>query len=300
MKPRRHSRLLWTLVVAAPVIFFALAALQLRIDAQTRSFESRKAELFLRSGTVLKKASLGYDALMADIYWTRAVQYYGSRSTKPDEYLELLDPLLDIATTLDPRLLIAYRFGAIFLSEPRPLGAGRTDLAVQLVKKGIAANPNEWHLYSDLGFLYYWRDKDYPDASAAYLAGSKIPDAPEWLKLMAARVAEKGGSYENSLLIWTEILRSTKDPKVRKKAQDQILELAAERDEEALDKLAEDYRQRFGRYPISTQEFVAAGMLRGVPVDPAGYPYIFGPDGKSKLDPASPIIIESPPAALHR
>jgi len=296
MKTPSQSRLLWTLVSAAPVILLALAALQLRIDAQTRSFESRKAELFLRSGTALKRASLGYDALMADIYWTRAVQYYGSRSTKPDEYLELLHPLLDITTTLDPRLIIAYRFGAIFLSEPRPLGAGRTDLAIQLVKKGIAANPNEWLLCSDLGFLYYWHEKDYPNASAAYLAGSKVPNAPEWLKLMAARVAEKGGSFENSLLIWTEIFRSTKDPKVRKKAQDQIAELAAERDEQALDQLAEDYRQRFGRYPSSTQELVAAGMLRGIPVDPAGYPYFFGADGKSKQDPASPIILEHPPA----
>ena len=254
----------------------------------------------MRSGAAIKKASLGYDALMADIYWTRAVQYYGSRSAKEGESLELLDPLLDITTTLDPRLLIAYRFGAIFLSEPSPVGAGRTDLAVNLVKKGIAANPSEWQLYGDLGFLYYWHMRDYASASAAYLAGSRVPKAPQWLALMAARVAEKGGSIENSLLIWTQIYQSTKDPKMQKKAEDHIASLIAQRDEQLLDKLAADYHERFGRYPISTKELADAGMIRGTPVDPAGYPYVFGADGKSKLDPSSPVIIETPPKVFGR
>ena len=41
--------------------------------------------------------------------------------------LQLLYPLLDITTTLDPRFNIAYRFGAIFLAEPiRAAPAGRT------------------------------------------------------------------------------------------------------------------------------------------------------------------------------
>jgi hypothetical protein len=32
-------------------------------------------------------------------------------------------------------------------------------------------------------------------------------------------------------------------------------------------------------------------MLRAIPVDPAGYPYVFGPDGKSSLVPISPVVI---------
>ena len=142
---------------------------------QTRSAAQEKQELLLRSGAALKKLSLGYDSLLADIYWTRAVQYYGTRVGTPGANFDLLWPLLDITTTLDPKLIVAYRFGAIFLSEPGMAGPGRTDLAVELVKRGIAANPDEWHLGTDLGFLYYWRMKDYPDAAAAYFAASKRP-----------------------------------------------------------------------------------------------------------------------------
>lgn len=47
-------------------------------------------------------------------------------------------------TTLDPRFDAAYRFGAIFLAEPYPDGAGRPDPAVKLLKKGVRARPERW------------------------------------------------------------------------------------------------------------------------------------------------------------
>jgi len=294
LKPpnRSRNRLAWITLVVAPVLFAAIAALQVSIDARTRSVGSQKQELLLRSAPLVKKMSLGYDPLLADIYWTRAVQYYGARIGKPHADFDLLWPLLDLATTLDPRLLTAYRFGAIFLSEAPPIGAGRTDLAIELVKRGIAANPDAWRLNSDLGFLYYWRLKDYPNAAAAYLAASRAPHAPAWLKLMAARVADKGGSIETSRLIWSELYESTKDPNMRKNAYEKLRGLKAQEDEMHLDELAEDYRKRFGHYPASTKEIRDAGVLNGIPVDPDGLPYRFGPDGKSHLDPRSTVVIE--------
>jgi hypothetical protein len=55
--------------------------------------------LYLSSPKVLKRASLGYDGLLADIYWTRAVQYFGFRhhNFASDSY-NLLAPLLEITT----------------------------------------------------------------------------------------------------------------------------------------------------------------------------------------------------------
>ena len=135
MSNRHQSRLLWTTIVALPILFAAIAALQKTIDARPLAEATRQDELLLRSPALVKKLSLGYDPLLADIYWTRAVQYYGSRVGLPGAKFDLLWPLLDLTTTLDPRLLPAYHFGAIFLSEPGNVGAGRTDLAVELVKR---------------------------------------------------------------------------------------------------------------------------------------------------------------------
>jgi hypothetical protein len=277
---------------AVPVLLVCLTLLQRNIDASTASFQQESPELMLRSGTMLKKMSLGYDSLLADIYWTRTVQYFGERAGDPDATFESLAPLLDITTTLDPKLMIAYRFGAIFLSEPVPAGAGHPDLAVNLVKKGIAANPNEWRLYEDLGLIYSIHLKDYQKAADAYLEGSKNPKAQIWMKVLAARVAETGDAVETSKIIWEEVYATTQDPLIRRKAFQHIQALDAAIGLELINESSEDYRRKVGRYPTTIQELRDAGFIGGKLQDPAGYPYVMGPYGVPQLNPKSPIVLD--------
>jgi hypothetical protein len=281
-------------LVAIPILFVAIAAVQARIDALSGSVTQQKEELLLRSGPMLEKLSLGYGPLLADIYWTRAVQYFGNHMERRSHSFELLAPLLDIATTLDPKLVIAYRFGAVFLAERPPGGAGRPDLAVDLVKKGIASNRDVWQLNYDLGLLYYMRLKDYRKASEAFLDGSKNPAAPaELMKIMAARVAENGESLETSRLVWAELYNSTKDESVRQRALFHVQALDAQMALKKLNDNSEEYWKKFGRFPTSIQELRDAGLVQGDLKDPAGYPYVMGPNGVPQLDPHSPVPVES-------
>ena len=290
MKLSPHQGSLRAALIGVPLLFAAVAAVQTRIDAKTRLSAPFEDELLLRSGSAAKKLSLGYDSLLADIYWTRAVQYYGARVGVPDAKFDLLWPLLDVATTLDPDLIVAYRFGAIFLSEPEA-GANRTDLAIELVKRGIAANPDEWRLRTDLGLLYYLRLNDYSQAAASYLEASKNPAAPLWIRLMAARIAQKGGSLETSRMIWGQLYDSTNNPAIRKNAYLQMQSLKAQEDELGLNELASEYTRRLGRCPRKMEDLVAAGLLAGIPVDPTGLPYVLGPDSKAKLSPQSKLVV---------
>jgi hypothetical protein len=279
-------------LVAIPALLALVAALQMRIDADTRVMTQGKDELLFADGRLLKRMSLGYAPLLADIYWTRAVQYYGSRARKPGATFESLFPLLDITTTLDPQLMIAYRFGAIFLSEKPPAGPGRADFAVELVKRGIAENPDEWRLYQDLGFLYSIHLKDYQKASEAYLEGSKNPHAQIWMKVMAARVAETGNALETSRLIWAEVYATSKDDLVRRRATQHIQSLDAALGLQKLNQSSEDYWRKFGRFPTSMQELRDAGLVGGTLQDPAGYPYVMGPNGVPQLDLNSTIKLD--------
>lgn len=287
--PSQH-RIPWATVVAVALLLSAIAVVQMRIDAGVRA-RGDESDMLLRSPVAVRRMSLGYDALVADLYWTRAVQYYGSRSGTEGARFDQLAPLLDIATTLDPKLVIAYRFGAIFLSEPPVVGAGRADLAVMLVKRGIAANSGDYLLAGDLGFIYYWYLKDYGASADAYLQGSKIPNAPNWLGIMAALVAQRGGAIETSRMIWTEIYNSTHDKTIRDRALKTLRGLRAIEDIEVLDQLAQQYKDRVGHFPASSADLRDGGLIRGNPVDPEGYPYVFGPDGRAQLDPQSPVTI---------
>ena len=119
--------------------------------------------LHVRSPEALRRIALEFDAVAADVYWIRAIQHYGGERLAPSgvsRNYERLYPLLDMTTSLDPYFNIAYRFGAIFLSEPYPGGPGRPDLAIALLRKGIAAQPTRWTYYHDIGLVHYWALQD--------------------------------------------------------------------------------------------------------------------------------------------
>ena len=179
MKHRRKVSL-----IAGAGIVFSLAGSALllhRID-QLRPQATLEDVLYISSPKLLKRASLGYDGLLADIYWTRAVQYFGFRHHNGADGYKLLAPLLEITTQLDPHLTVAYEFGASFLAPPPPSGAGEPERAIQLMEYGIRNNPDDWRLYYDLGFVYYMNLQDYRKAADAFERGSKVPNAHPFLR----------------------------------------------------------------------------------------------------------------------
>jgi len=280
----------WLLLLVLPLGFAGVWRLQHDIDAQRTSMSEERDPVLLHSGKLVKAMSLEYAPLLADIYWTRVVQFYGNKRMRGQANLELLWPLLDITTTLDPNLVVAYRFGAIFLSQSAPSGAGRPDLAVQLIQRGIQVNPDYWRLYEDLGFVYYFDLKDYPKASEAFLEGSKKPGALVWMKIMAARIAAEGESYTTSLFLWKDIYDSTTDPQVKANALRHLELLQVKEDCSQLDAVADEYAKRYGKRPARVSDLVQAGLIRGIPRDPKGFAYVLGQDGKAELNLDSPLL----------
>src|ERR1700720_630050 len=110
------------LLLFLPLSFAGVWRLQERIDAQQSAVESEDDQVMLRSSKLVKALSLEYAPLVADIYWTRVAQYFGTKHAGHDPDLRLLWPLLDLSTTLDPQLIPAYHFGGVFLSDSAPRG----------------------------------------------------------------------------------------------------------------------------------------------------------------------------------
>jgi tetratricopeptide (TPR) repeat protein len=276
----------WVLLVGA---LLALVPVQKRIDGIRGLYGPIQDVLYLPSGRVISQLSLGNEGLLADVYWTRAVQYFGRKRLEKDVRLDLLGPLLRITTELDPHLLIAYRFGAVFLAAKPPEGAGHPEKAIELLQRGIIANPAYWRLWQDLGFVYYWDLKDYSHAVKAFEAGSRQPGAQVWMKAVAAMVAARGGAPGTSKLLWTQIYRSSENEQMRENALDHLEALTANEQLEALDRLLDRFRQQEGRPARSFHDLISAGLLRGVPVDPSGIPYVIGPNHKAELGPNSKV-----------
>lgn len=275
--------------------FCMLYPLQRYIDStRTREVVSEET-LYFSSGESIKKMSLGFDGLLADIYWIRTVQYFGRKlidsrapgepmsvgSTK-DIRMDLLAPLLDIIVTLDPQHLSAYRFGAIFLPE-RDFPA-----AINLLERGIAANPKQWRLYQDLGYIYWHAGNQatgaekagyYAKAAEWYGRGSKVEGARDWMADMAGVMRIQGGERDTARRIYTEYLTS-EEPHIRDQAAARLKQLDSL---DQIDRINEELRKRVeqaGACPASlralARELYSKGMALNaemIPVDPDGFTY---------------------------
>ena len=267
----------------------AVVHLQRHVDLVSADYRIEAEELYLTSGKWVQRLTLGYDGLAACIYWTRAVQHFGRQHIAGGEY-KLLYPLLDITTTLDPELILAYRFGAAFLTEEQPVGAGQPELAIKLLEKGLRQNPDYWRFWYDIGFVYYRAFKDYDKAAEAFRTGAEYPGADAFMRIMATRVAAEGGSRATARALWQELYNSTDDPTIRASAKMHLLGLRADDEIEYLQKAVELYHQQTGDLPTGWEQLAAAGLLPGRPIDPLGHPYRLDPDGRVLLDSKSGIF----------
>jgi hypothetical protein len=262
--------------------------------------------LYVTSGTAVRRLTGSYNALAADVYWVRAIQYYGGTKRRlaanplapepppmiaavdSDEY-RLLYPLLDITTTLDPRFNIAYRFGAVFLAEPYPAGPGRPDLAMKLLEKGLRERQNKWEYMEDIGFVHYWYLHDYRAAAGWFDKASRVPGAPWWLKSLAATTLIQGGDRQTSRTMWEAIRQSAEIEWLRTDAERRLAQLRALDDLDALRAAVDRFVAESGTMPDTWVPVARVNRWQGVPVDPAGTPYEITPGGEVQLSRRSPL-----------
>jgi tetratricopeptide (TPR) repeat protein len=271
-----------TTIVAGACLVVSMTAsvLLLRHLDQIHPKASIEDVLYFDSPNVVKRASLGFDGLMACIYWTRTVQYFGHRHLNDEKTYNELAPLLEITTALDPHLLPAYEFGASFLAPAPPNGAGEPARAVQLMESGIAHNPDDWHLYYDLGFVYYTELKDYKQAAEVFARGSQVPNAHPFMKIMAAQTAEHAGDFSTARMLWSATFETSKEKDIQRNALEHLRSIRVDEDVTALEAAVTRFSQSTGRLPSSMAELAAAEHLPGVPDDPDGNPYQLSPDGR--------------------
>jgi tetratricopeptide (TPR) repeat protein len=265
------------------ILSMAISILLLRRIDDMRTGATLEEVLFVSSPKALKRMSLGYEGLVADIYWTRAVQYFGNRHHVGASDYKLLGPLLEITTALDPKLLVAYDYGSSFLAPKAPGGAGEPQRAIDLVKYGIAQNPNHWKLYYELGFIYYMDLKDYAGAADAFTRGSEIPNAHPFMKLLAAQMAQHAGERQTARMMWTATYQTATQGSIRANAAAHLRALQVDDDVTALENAIQSYKQKTGHLPASFSEMQVAGILRGIPIDPLGHPYKLSSDGRVEL-----------------
>ena len=294
---RRDAAL--ALAAACGLALSALLSATLGAARKPLAFDSYSEPLYV-SPQVARRMSLGFNGLVADWYWMRALQYVGRKvgTHEGDLSLDDLSPLgltqlaalLEQSTTLDPQFMAAYEFGAVVLP------AVDVDAALRLVRKGIAENPREWRLHHHLGYIH-WRRGEYGEASAAYMAGSRVEGAPAWMRVMAAQMEVGRGSRQTARAIYQRMYEESDDEKVRAMAATRLAQVASLEERDRITAVLSAFRERAGRCPQGWGEVSGALRAAGVrldaagsPVDPADTPYVLNQTSCAvNLHPRSPI-----------
>jgi hypothetical protein len=287
MKPSNR----WLYASVAALLALSVAV-QVARDRGWQPYQPANPLLWIQSGAVMKRLSLGFENLVADVYWMRAVVYYGGEHRTKGEQADyqLLYPLLELVTTLDPRFKVAYRFGAIFLTEAYPNGPGRPDLAIHLLQRGLAADGPQWEYMQDIGFIHFWWLRDYARAAEWFQKASDAPNGPLWLRPLAATTLARGGDRDSARMLWRQLAENTDVAWIRETAVRRLMQLDAIDAIDRLNASADRFEARTGRRPQSWQELVTGERLPGVPLDPSGAPFeLDAATGRITLARGSPL-----------
>ncbi len=234
----------------------------------------------------LAKYNIGFNGLIADWYWISALQYLGKKALvnkgkysfndlKPLNPKQLY-PLLDTATTLDPKFVNVYSYGAIILPSLDE------EKAIKIAEKGIANNPQEWRLFQHLAYIY-WKKGDFKKAASIYDEGSKIEGAAPFMKQMAARLEAEGGSRDVARQIYRQMYDEATDDQTKNLAANRLLQTESFEERDVIRQVLKDFQAKNNRCVANWGEVFP--QLRQSTLPSNNRPLRFAQNG-SPLDPS--------------
>jgi len=281
-----NSYLILLLIVS---LIFISIPFQKNIDKERSKFITIKETIRL-SPKVLKVMSLGYDEIVADIYWFRALQYFGNRDIqKKIKKPEVVYKYFDIITELDPKFVNAYRFGGMFLSDPLPLGFNRLDLGTLLYDKGRKHNPDNFRIPLEQGFQYYFYSDDKNKSAELFMEASEKPGLTEnrksSFKGMSASALRDGGNNDLAIIIWEDIYNNSTSEARKKFALLNIKELNTRKLENTLTEFANLYEKVYGNFPSDINDLLILNEVKKLPKDHEDQDFYIDQENKSVKSP---------------
>ncbi len=260
----RHVAPPLAVLLSAASAFWSWSALE-------RIRQDRKGSaqvLYLPSGKYMKLVSLGFPELMADIIYLWSIQYYGDYQAD-DRYRFLEHIYANVIGELDPRYVDPYLIGSLIMT----VEAQEPEMALRLLDKGIEANPDEWILPFEAGFLCFDELGDHVRAASYFRKALESPDAPPAIRRLLAEMYNRIGDKRTSLRHWLEVYEGAEDGYVRDVAWRHVHDIRIEVDLMDLEEAIERHRELRGSPPVNLEALIESGVLDRVPLDPDGNPY---------------------------
>ena len=200
---RRRMALAWALALVLGAGAFTLARHAYATLPRPKPLQELS---YYPSGEYLRPATLGHPETAADLAWLRAVQYYGEHRRTDLKFTHLAH-VFDVLTSLSPRFVPSYVFGAFALAQE----GYAFERAEALMLKGLEHNPRSGVLAFEMGFLYYVRPggRDLRKAAEFFEAAARLPDGPPQASRFAAYARQHSGDLRIAYEMWQVVAETS-------------------------------------------------------------------------------------------
>ena len=246
------------MIILSCTVFMAL---KLKMDGIPRTKVPGSSIIYMPSGKYLKFASFGNSAMMADLIYIWAIQYYGNYNIR--NRFEYLEHIFSIISELDPLYLDPYEVGALIAVYE----AKDFELAFKFLDLGLKNNPDQWIFPFQAGHYAQMFLKDFKVAKEYYEKTAIIEGAPSQTKRLAANAAFKMMDYETAWQSWMEIYQTATDDRVIKIAANHLYNVKASRDIQLIKDAINLFSEKFGKRPLNLDQLVREGYLISMPKD---------------------------------
>ncbi len=254
------------LCAALAVLAWGIHGTSLRLERYVEEQASTGEVGPLPNGKALRILSLGFERLVADLFWLRTVYYVGDDSSDLANYPDA-ERLANLVTDIDPYFASVYVLMDSVLSGLRR----DPDAGIRLLLKGTEYS-DYWRIYFLLGFNYFMEKENYAEG-ARWIEEAASRGGPPYLPLLAARLYAQGGDPETAMVFIKTRLEREEHPEIRANLEQRFRDLWVTRDLALIDAAIAVYEGQIGAPPDDVLALVRMGLLRFEPRDPLGDAY---------------------------
>ncbi len=274
MLPRPVIVAILVLCVAVPW----LASAHRHCDAWAPRTSLQDEIAFLPTGEFIKGAALGYDSLLADVFWVRASTLFGTNFGDEDQqWYSWLYHMVDLATDLDPEFRAAYKYGGTMLR----VNGVFVDQSSLIFQKGMKELPDEWYFPFAIAMNFYLHRDDRALAGDYLTRAAKTGNGPFYLRNLAASMLSDSDRLESALLFLEEERRTVRDEKAQRAVDIKILETRYNIGQRDAGAVVAQYRRATGSLPRQPSGVASAGMQ--LPPDPLGGEWTWDTSDEAEL-----------------
>lgn len=277
MKNRRHSRMVIAWFVVVLVAAWPLYRIQRVLHENTSRVQVEDALRFVPSGKLLSVVTLGYDNLVADFLWIRGIALFGEQYQLSEDmrWYDWLYQLIDLATDLDPLDVSFHKYGGLMLR----VGGARVDQSNLVFSKGMVHIPDEYFLPFGIAMNYLEFKHDVRKAAEYMRLAATRPNAPFYLRNLAATLMDRSQQNQAALLFLDEQLQMLEPGSLRyRTVQVKILEVKHDEGAMRIQRALAEYLSVHHRPPDHLKDLQGETFFGKWPEDPYGGEYVLEPE----------------------